>query len=157
MGVPSVEVLSNILITAGAKRIVKDLVSHFDRITKNVLYTYIDGRRLIFWTFRNLDSPHITSWTNRTLNGFKKKKSPWSCKWYDAEHLHRVCNYTRAIHTFYIHAFYWKYIYVEKSRPTKSRINIDCNSQNDPRFSMLHILFLFISTISWYIDCFSHY
>jgi len=29
MGVPSVEVLSNILIKAGAKRIVKDLVNHF--------------------------------------------------------------------------------------------------------------------------------
>lgn len=30
MGVPSVEVLSNILIKAGAKRIIKDLVSHVE-------------------------------------------------------------------------------------------------------------------------------
>lgn len=98
MGVPSVEVLSNILITAGAKRIVKDLVSHFYRIT-NALYTHTHTHiaELIFWTFRNLGSPRITLWINLILNDFKKKKNPWSCKWYDAEHLHRFRNYT--IHT----------------------------------------------------------
>jgi len=39
MGVPSREVLSNILITAGAKRTVKDLVSHFYRMT-NAFHTH---------------------------------------------------------------------------------------------------------------------